>query len=329
MVATHSDYLDPARLTELNLMEPKMIREGAGPSVKTCFLCDSRDQVDLPYINFGLMRWPRRLAYRIPAALGKLLSRLSGKFDRSYRSIETANEYFATRMKIWCHACSTGTCDPPFSAALLSQYYERFYWSNRDIADGQHIAGDTRPSDKQLWWAESRLRWLAGEMGNCRSMIDFGAGDCAASFAVAEKYPLIKLQVVDPSLKARRLAEQFGFDWHADLVGTEPVDLIYSAHSIEHVHDLRQVLGDMIGKLNDGGYIFFETPNIPSLAVFANVLHTPHTFMLSEHSFAQLVRQFPLRILRVDFFGPAYQQNFPETASPEQTDLRVLLKKTG
>ena len=222
----------------------------------------------------------------------------------------------------------TGTCDPPFSAARLGHYYEQFYWSNRDITDGQHLEKENRPSEIQLWWANSRLGWLAQELSICTSMIDFGAGDCAASFVVAEKYPLVKVHVVDPSLKAKRLAEQFGFGWHPDLEGIEPVDLIYSAHSIEHVHDLRQTLGDMVGKLKDGGYIFLETPNIPSLEVFANVLHTPHTFMLSEHSFAELVKHFPLEVVRTDFFGPEYRLNFPETDSTAQTDLRILLKKS-
>lgn len=121
-----------------------------------------------------------------------------------------------------------------------------------------------------------------------------------------------------------------GLPYFASLDAAPPADLVFSAHSIEHVHDLNSSFGMIVSKVIPGGYIFFDTPNIEDVETFKGMPHTPHTYMLSLKSFAQLASAFSCEIVGADTVGPAWRRAYPRIKSDAKTDLRVLLrKKTG
>ena len=159
------------------------------------------------------------------------------------------------------------------------------------------------------------------------SVIDFGAGDCAAAFVYSKRAEIRTVHVVDPSARSGSLATKYGVGYSEDVGQAPMVDLIYSAHSIEHVPDLLDSIRLLLTKLPVGGHIFFETPNIGDHEIFEALCHTPHTFMLSASTFQLLEKHFPVKILRIECCGPVWQKGGKQVKVAEKADLRVLFVK--
>jgi SAM-dependent methyltransferase len=270
----------------------------------------------------GSLGLVRGLAYKLPSLLARGLGALSPRFARAYRPVETNQRYFDVTL-CWCEACGTGSVEPQFEEARLSRYYEEYYWDNRDEAEGRHLTEAARPNDLQLNWSAERIAWFAPHVPNFTSAIDFGAGDCAASYLLRER---ATVTAVDPSTKARETAAGYGVGWCRTLAECPTVDLFYASHSLEHVHDLLSVFEAMLGKVNPGGHLFFEVPNVSSKEVLTKLCHTPHTFSFSKGSFEQLAKRFGCRIVAMEDVGVTWQIAGKTVSDPSKADLRVLIQ---
>lgn len=291
---------------------------------KTCFLCGCSGLYRMDYLNLGSLGPVRWLAYRLPHLAAKAAAKVSPRFGRAYRPVEVNRRYF-DRTICYCEQCGTGGVEPRFEEARLSQYYEEYYWGNRDEAEGKHVAADDRPNELQLAWSAERIAWIEQHTQNYSSAIDFGAGDCAASYLLREK---AKVVAVDPSTKARERAEQYGVGWAATLAECEPTDLLFASHSLEHVHDLLGVFQQMLDKVRPQGHLFFEVPNISSKEVLVKLCHTPHTWMLSKTSFAQLADHFGCRIVAMEDVRGPWRIAGKRIDDPSNADLRVLIQRS-
>ena len=292
---------------------------------KVCFLCGSVDLSVRKYLKLDSDSLARNVAYALPEVIGRLLSRASRRFASAYAPVLTNKRYF-DRSACYCSNCRTGEVFPRFSDEELSCYYRDFYWSNRDTIDGNHVPLDDRPNDKQLILTGDRIDWIRARLPSLDSVIDFGAGDCAAAFVFRRSG--LSVHVVDPSDRARDLAVRYHSSHSVDLELAPVVDLLYSAHSIEHVSDLMSTITKMLAHVPEGGHIFMETPNIGDVDVFHALVHTPHTWMLSCSTFEKLAESLPLRIVAMESCGPMWRDGHRLVRSSERTDLRVLLQKT-
>ena len=117
-----------------------------------------------------------------------------------------------------------------------------------------------------------------------------------------------------------------GLPHSASLVSVKPVEFIYSSHTIEHVADLINTFVLLESAACEGGFVFLETPNVADRQVFAGLVMTPHTFLLSETSFEQLSKSSKLRLIATETVGPEWSKHH-NIASQARTDLRVLFKK--
>ena len=289
----------------------------------TCFLCGSDRLYRIPYLNMRSLGLVRGLAYKLPLGLARLISRVSPAFARAYRSVETNRRYFDVT-QCYCEACGTGSVEPAFDEARLTSYYEEYYWDNRDEADGRHLAEAARPNDEQLKWSAQRIAWFAPHVPPFTTVIDFGAGDCAASYLLRDKAAVI---AVDPSIKARDSSARYGVEWYRTLAECPEVDLFHASHSLEHVHDLLAVFAQMLGKVRPGGHLFFEVPNVSSKEVLTKLCHTPHTFSFSKSSFEQLAKRFDCRIVAMEDVGVTWQIKGKTVSDPSKADLRVLIRR--
>ncbi|HEX4848722.1 MAG TPA: class I SAM-dependent methyltransferase [Novosphingobium sp.] len=289
----------------------------------TCFLCGSERLFRFPYLNMGSLGLVRGLAYKLPLSLGKGLARLSPRFARAWRPVETNRRYFDLT-QCWCETCGTSWVEPWFEEARLSRYYEEYYWDNRDEAEGRHLADDMRPNDLQRNWSADRIAWFSPHVPAFASAIDFGAGDCAAGYLLRDQAKVI---AVDPSTKAREIAARYGVEWRRTLAECPQVDLFYASHSLEHVHDLLAVFETMLGKVRPGGHLFFEVPNVSSKEVLTKLCHTPHTFAFSKGSFEQLASRFGIRIVAMEDVGGPWQIPGKTVSDPSKADLRVLFQR--
>jgi SAM-dependent methyltransferase len=292
----------------------------------TCFHCGSARLVDVSYLNFNTESLTRNLAYAMPHFIAQIISRMSSRFSAAYYPVSVNKKYF-NRSAVYCLDCHTGSCQPFFDKEVLANYYKAFYWANRDVADGQHVTSESKPNDRQLALARQRISWIRKHLQHLGSVIDFGAGDCAAAYVLDREEKLETTHVVDPSQRAEFFARDYGLGYSDDLAKAPMVDLIYSAHSIEHVHDIRLVMKGLLAKTKTGGHIFFETPNIGDIEVFTKLAHTPHTFMFSEATFLLFESQFPIRVVAVESCGPMWRHSKSRIRSDEKADLRVLIQK--
>jgi len=310
------------------MARPPQVLEGEGLNGAfegSCFMCGSADTLRVRYLRLNSPSVTRNMAYAIPLWLGALVGRLSRTFERAYHPV-LANKRFFNRDLSYCRDCLTGFVVPPFSESQLSEYYRDFYWDNRDSVDGHHIPLEDRPNKRQLELAEQRIGWLKKARISPASAIDLGAGDCAATYALLSN-GVRTVHVVDPSVRAGELARRYGAGFSTSLDGAPVVDLVFSAHSIEHVADLRKVLSDAISKTRVGGHLFFETPNIADVEVFDGLCHTPHTYLLSERSFRTVAEELPVEIVCIEVCGPEWRTHHTRVRSKARTDLRVLLRR--
>ncbi|RDE51175.1 MAG: methyltransferase domain-containing protein [Candidatus Accumulibacter meliphilus] len=304
------------------------MKEATTLEPRNCFLCGSSNLVSVNYLRLNSDSFKRNLAYFLPRFVAEFLSNASDRFSTAYHPVSVNKKYF-DRTAVFCLNCLTGSCQPVFEKDVLDNYYRDFYWLNRDAGDGQHVAHDDRPNDRQLSLSRERIAWIKLYLHKFDSVIDFGAGDCAAAYIFSREENVNAATVVDPSMRASVFAEKYRLGYSTDLAEAPIVDMIYSAHSIEHVHDFRVVMTDLVAKVRPGGHIFIETPNIGDLDVFSRLPHTPHTFMLSQSSFHFLESAFPVSIVAMESCGPLWRRNKKQIVSDERADLRVLLRKAG
>lgn len=128
-------------------------------------------------------------------------------------------------------------------------------------------------------------------------------------------------------MKSRELAHDYGFEHSFNFDGNFEVDLIFASHEIEHVSKITNFIQNCISILSKNGYIFIETPNIGGAKVFLGLVHTPHTYFLSEQSFINIEKYWPLRIVNMESCGPLWNTSYPHIKSNMKADLRVLLQK--
>ena len=215
---------------------------------------------------------------------------------------------------------------PLFDDAHLNSYYKDFYWNFREQHDVYFSNDAVLPLESQLWWAQNQLDWVEQHGIKFSTAIDFGAGDCAAAYLMSKKCGLKNVLVVDSSSKTKTIAHSMGLSHSESLESIKPVEFIYSSHTIEHVADLIHTFALLESAVCDGGFVFLETPNVADRKVFAGLVMTPHTFLLSKTSFEQLSRSSNFRLIATETVGPEWSKHH-NIASQARTDLRVLFKK--
>jgi hypothetical protein len=174
--------------------------------------------------------------------------------------------------------------------------------------------------------AQEQLDWVDRHGVKFSTAIDFGAGDCAGAYLIAKNCGSSNVLVVDSSNQTKTIANSIGIRYSPSLASIKHVEFIYSSHTIEHVANLSHTFSLLENAVCDGGFVFLETPNVADRHVFAGLVMTPHTFLLSEGSFDQLSKTSKLQVIAAEAVGPKWSKHH-HIASQARADLRVLFKK--
>lgn len=304
----------------------------AGDNAK-CSICNSAGIRIIDYLNYKGNGFFRNMAYALPVPIANFLSKISHTFARLYYPVRVNKKYFSRKIG-YCSVCHSGCVTPEFTEEELDEYYGEFYWKNRGHHEDIHdISSIHIPLAYNINLSRERIGWIQQNgvsMSPQSFVIDFGAGDCAAAYTFKTDFGIANVSIVDKSTRSKDIAKKLGVNFYSLLKDIpSSADILFSAHSIEHVHDLKNSLYQIFNKIKDGGYIFFETPNIADLEIFKSMAHTPHTYMLSTDSFVQLACTFSYEIVAVQTSGPRWKLSHPKMKSEGRTDLRVLLRKLG
>lgn len=218
---------------------------------------------------------------------------------------------------------------PKFNSKELEDYYQQQYWEFRDEFEGSHIVNfknelHLKFNNNQLSLHQERINFIDKYLGDYTSVLDFGAGDCSASFLFKKNGKVVT--ALDYSEKTKEICKKIGVGFESDLTKLNQTDLIYSSHSLEHVENLVSTLNAFVEEPISAKYLFFETPNIQTTFIFKNLIHTPHTYMFNEKAFRQISKKLNLEVLAIEFNGShwSYFSNHQKNCRP---DIRVLLAK--
>ena len=292
---------------------------------KHCSFCSSHKVTQMRYLRLNSRSHLRNLAYAIPTRFAEILLKFNTKLFRMLRQVIT-NKKFFSGTAVYCSVCRTGLHLPKLSDKVLAKYYETSYWNNRDKNEGKHLQQSGVPNKAMEKETAERYNWICESGVSFSSVADVGAGDCAASYFF-KKQGIKNVYVIDPSLKSREIAHAYGFKHSFNFDGNFEVDLIFASHVVEHVGDISHFIQNCLSILSKNGYIFYETPNIGDVKIFKGLVHTPHTYFLSEQSFINIEKYWPLRIVKMESCGPHWNSSFPHIKSNMRADLRVLLQK--
>jgi hypothetical protein len=291
-----------------------------------CILCGSNLHTSKPYLGIGGENLIRDFAYLLPMWALRIISWPNATLHENANSVIVNKKTFGDKKLFWCDSCCTGMAWPLFNDAQLNSYYKDFYWKIRERHDVYFSNDAVLPLESQLWCAQNQLDWVEQHGIKFSTAIDFGAGDCAAAYLMSKKCGLKNVVVVDSSIQTKTIARSMGLCHSLSLESIKPVEFIYSSHTIEHVADLIHTFALLESALCDGGFVFLETPNVADRQVFAGLVMTPHTFLLSETSFEQLSKSSNLRLIATETVGPEWSKHH-NIASQARADLRVLFKK--
>jgi hypothetical protein len=291
-----------------------------------CILCGSNLDASKPYLGIGGESLIRDLAYLLPIWALRIIAWPNATSRNNANSVIVNKKTFGDKKLLWCDSCCTGIAWPLFDDAQLNSYYKDFYWNVRE-QHAVYFGNDALlPRESQLRCAQNQLDWVEQHGIKFSTAIDFGAGDCAGAYLMSKKCGLKNVLVVDRSSQTKTIAHSMGLSHSLSLDSIEPVEFIYSSHTIEHVDDLIHTFALLESAVCDGGFVFLETPNVADRQVFAGLVMTPHTFLLSETSFEQLSKSSNLRLIATEAVGPEWSKHH-SIASQARADLRVLFKK--
>jgi Methyltransferase domain len=291
-----------------------------------CILCGSNLKTSKPYLGIGGESLIRDFAYLLPMWVLRIITWPNSTLREKANSVIVNRKLFGEKELLWCDSCCTGMAWPMFDDEQLTNYYKDLYWNLREQHHVYFGKNAMLPHESNLTWARAQLDWVNRHGVKFSSAIDFGAGDCAGAYLMSKKCGLKNVLVVDSSNQTKAIANSLGLSHSVSLESVKPVEFIYSSHTIEHVADLINAFLLLESVVCDGGFVFLETPNVANRQVFAGLVATPHTFLLSETSFEQLGRSSNLRLIAAETVGPQWSKHH-NIASQAHTDLRVLFKK--
>jgi 2-polyprenyl-3-methyl-5-hydroxy-6-metoxy-1,4-benzoquinol methylase len=78
---------------------------------------------------------------------------------------------------------------------------------------------------------------------------------------------------------------------------------VHSSHSLEHVQDIRETLGEFSAMVKEGGHLFIEVPNIANRTVFEMSHHAPHTYNFSQESLCKAMLLYGFEKIACDVYG--------------------------
>ncbi len=229
-----------------------------------------------------------------------------------------------------CAECNLVQMTPLPSADELHAYYSRLYRSG-----GRHGAReaslDDFPRDNLFYYHRGRsivdlmTPYLPSDQSGPLNILDVGAGFGHTLAAVTEEFPTAHLHAVEISevcvahLRANDVSvhESTVEAWAEQTdVTSNPVryDLIILSHVLEHVRDPLRILTLLESRLQPGGLLYLEVPNIPLDLLdrypdhpWAPRWDEPHLTFFSESSLASLLQRLGLEQVLLQAAGPSYR----------------------
>lgn len=271
------------------------IRELLDPKA-TPYSCVSKVCID--------RRRPRTQSGPLPVIQGRKAPRSdqveTGKHPLSFLCSDDSANLFRDRSLLYSKETGIGMVFPHFGKRILDEYYENTYWQHRPtriISVSPFYRGRSQVAYIRNFVAGSSIH----------SAIEFGAGEAALSVALRATYPKIStISVVERYTPLREaLRRRYPFlEVLKDLdESTCRYDLFLSSHSLEHVHNLGDILIGIDAITRPGATLFFEVPNCNDDYMDMVGFHEPHTFYICKKGFLSIAGALGWQVIDVSEWG--------------------------
>ena len=190
-----------------------------------------------------------------------------------------------------CDDCGTLRTDPMPTDAELANYYATAY-----RFDYQLSAGNKPPKfhlKRSRGLAEHRFAKYSPAFPEGGRVLDFGCG--SGEFLKVCKENGHEVEGIEPGESYARFAnETYGVQvqncgWQDADFGDRTFDVITAFHVFEHLRDPKAALQFLLSKLNEGGVIVIEVPNmLPSKKKLFEELHFAHVYGFTPNTLERL-----------------------------------------
>jgi 2-polyprenyl-3-methyl-5-hydroxy-6-metoxy-1,4-benzoquinol methylase len=210
-----------------------------------------------------------------------------------------------------CKNCTLVFQFPQQKEKIEKFYQDEYYSAERPLEQFSNYFINEK--DKEVLRRIKRYK-------HCGSLLDIGAG--YGVFVKNAKEKGFQASGIDPNMNSVTIAHQ-RFNIHLDCgffdenykKGTS-FDVITLFHVIEHVLDPNQLIKNVKSKLNEGGLLVIETPNIRSFNAIRMkekwpfVLPDEHLFCFSFKSLNNVLKTNGFRVIYKQKLGPfIYRRN--------------------
>jgi len=218
-----------------------------------CPVCSSEinlEEYSCDYLKYNLKQKIMSVVPRVSIYL------FSKPIKDRINNLKINKNFFGKRRAVWCPECHVGFASPSFDLGELDSYYSEFYWGARNPINSK---SQDESDDAEKFFAlgvrkyhsfkarvDRHIELLNKNISSAPNRIlDFGCGNCIGSYHLKKAYSADVVSY-DKSHFSEEMASNIGLSYvsevniHDDSAQKpdEKYDLIYSSHSLEHVHDL-------------------------------------------------------------------------------------------
>jgi len=167
--------------------------------------------------------------------------------------------------------------DPMPSKIDLEQYYRNEYWNHR--TDSAFI------TERDVTHFDLLLNSIPNFFSKRRKIMNFGAGRGGISFL----FKIAGHEVINIEPSSHMNQPGFGITSFSNIedYSQNDIDLVYGSHSLEHVHDIHEVLESINARLKPISFSFWEVPNAlaPNSGPLESKIFVPHTYYFKKEFF--------------------------------------------
>ena len=243
--------------------------------------------LSIPFFNFIPKVFLEKGRAILPISINHVIDRIL--------NVKALSKNFKNKKWLKCKECELITIDPPMSEEALNDIYQESFWGKALVNNTfltENIDYEPRIIE-QFNFIKDFLPYIKG------NFLDFGAGNCQATFFSREFFSIQNNIVVDVSSQTKALCNKLNFEYHdySNLNKAKEIDFFFSSHSIEHLRSLVDFMGNLSIILSKKSYVFVEVPYLIEENDLNVYSHAPHTMYFNKKSLVYVFEKYGLKLL--------------------------------
>ena len=204
-----------------------------------------------------------------------------------------------------CNSCDFLFTNPRPATDEIGPYYQsEAYFSHSTESKSLISKVYNKVRDFNI---RSKVKLVRNELNEVQSILDYGCG--VGLFLKQCKLDGLKVQGVEPSDEARRIADQYSIPVidpnKLSSISDKTFDAISLWHVLEHIHDLNEKFNELVKLLSPSGKMFIALPNPDSWdathygASWAAFDVPRHLYHFTKPAFKMFIAKYGMKIVGI------------------------------